>query len=147
MDVEQGLEVANRVVLAKARRRLSPVETAILSGSWQGETYEEIASRANYAASYLKRYAGPKLWRLLSDALGEEVSKTNFRASLEYHYQRESEGVQEGATERENKESGKRNSEHRADFTASPCIDWGEATDVSTFYGRQPELELLHQWI
>lgn len=145
MDAEHGLEVANRVVLAKARRRLSPVETAILSGSWQGETYEEIASRANYAVSYLKRYAGPKLWQLLSDALGEEVSKTNFRASLEYHYQRESEGVQEGAREPKNK-AGKRNSEHRAD-TASFCIDWGEATDVSTFYGRQAELELLHQWI
>ncbi|MEH1814021.1 MAG: NB-ARC domain-containing protein [Nostoc sp.] len=147
MDTKQGLEVANRVVLAKARRRLSPVETAILRGSWQEETYEEIASRTNYAASYLKRYAGPKLWQLLSDALGEEVSKTNFRASLEYHYQRESEGVQEGAREQKNKESGKGNREQRAEFTASPCIDWGEATDVSTFYGRQPELELLHQWI
>ncbi|MBD2069704.1 NACHT domain-containing protein, partial [Leptolyngbya sp. FACHB-671] len=145
MDVEKGLEVANALVVAKTRRRLSPVEVAILSGSWQGQTYEEIANRKNYAASYLKRYAGPKLWQLLSDALGETVSKTNFRASLEHHYQQESEEIQAGASEPKNKASGKRNSEYTG--TASPCIDWGEAMDVSTFYGRQPELELLHQWI
>ncbi|MBD1864855.1 MULTISPECIES: NB-ARC domain-containing protein [Trichocoleus] len=132
--------------MTKVKRRLSPVETAILSGSWQGQTYEEIASSTNYAASYLKRYAGPKLWQLLSDGLGEEVSKTNFRASLEHHYQQESEEVSEETREPKNKASEKRNSQHRAD-TASPCVDWGEATDVSTFYGRQPELKLLQQWI
>ncbi|MBD1998809.1 NACHT domain-containing protein [Leptolyngbya sp. FACHB-541] len=143
--MEKGLEVANALVVAKTRRRLSPVEVTILSGSWQGQTYEEIANRKNYAASYLKRYAGPKLWQLLSDALGETVSKTNFRASLEHHYQQESEEIQAGASEPKNKASGKRNSEYTG--TASPCIDWGEAMDVSTFYGRQPELELLHQWI
>lgn len=150
MDVEKGLEVANTVVLAKTRRRLSPVETAILSGSWQGQTYEEIASSTNYAASYLKRYAGPKLWQLLSDVLGEEVSKTNFRASLEYHYQQESEEVQAEVRELKNKASGKRNSEHRSEHradNASPYIDWGEAMDISIFYGRQPELERLYQWI
>jgi hypothetical protein len=55
MDVEQGLEVANRIVLVKTRRRLSPVEVAILSAFWHGQTYEKIASSTNYAASYLKR--------------------------------------------------------------------------------------------
>ncbi|NJR57733.1 MAG: hypothetical protein HC769_02015 [Cyanobacteria bacterium CRU_2_1] len=149
MDAEQGLEVANRVVLAKARRRLSPVEAAILSGSWQGETYEEIASSANYAASYLKRYAGPKLWQLLSEALGEEVSKTNFRASLEYHCQQERAEVREPESgEPEIKAIGKREREQSVGACiASTCVDWGEATDVSTFYGRLLELELLHQWI
>lgn len=77
MDAEQGLEVAN----------------------WQGETYEEIAGRANYAASYLKRFAGPKLWQLLSDALGEEVSKTNFRASLEHYWRQDNQEVREEARE------------------------------------------------
>lgn len=149
MDMQKGLEVTNSIVLAKTRRRLSPVEVAILSGSWQGQTYEEIASSANYAASYLKRYAGPKLWQLLSDVLGEEVSKTNFRASLEYHCQQSSPGSQaKEARESENTEPGERGNGHQAEpFISSPCIDWGEATDVSTFYGRLSELEILHQWI
>ncbi|MBD1867290.1 NACHT domain-containing protein [Cyanobacteria bacterium FACHB-471] len=153
MDAEQGLEVANRVVLAKAKRRLSPVEAAILSGSWQGETYEEIASKASYAASYLKRYAGPKLWQLLSDALGEEVSKTNFRASLEHRWRQDDQEVREKAKELENtqartQEVEKRGSEDRVTFSmAAPWVDWGEAIDVSLFYGRTPELNTLQQWI
>jgi WD40 repeat protein len=152
VDVEKGLEVANTLVLAKTRRRLSPVEAAILTGSWQGKTYEEIASSTNYAASYLKQYAGPKLWQLLSEVLDEDVSKTNFRASLEYHCQQASQGVQEEASgepesqETGKQEAGKRPSEPRSK-SAFPYIDWGEATDVSTFYGRLSELERLHEWI
>lgn len=30
---------------------------------------------------------------------------------------------------------------------ASPLIDWGEKIDVTSFYGRLPELEMLQQWI
>jgi NACHT domain len=151
MDVEQGLEITNQIVLTKIRRRLSPVEVAVLSGSWQGQTYEEIASSANYAASYLKRYAGPKLWQLLSEALGEEVSKTNFRASLEYRCQQESKEWreekpgEEKTGKPEHKDTGERGSLYSV--APSPCIDWGEATDVSIFYGRLSELELLCQWI
>lgn len=161
MDVEKGLEVANAIVVAKTRRRLSPVEVAILSGSWQGQTYEEIASRENYAASYLKRYAGPKLWQLLSDALGEVVSKTNFRASLEHHWRQGEVGEQEDERDglRPERSAGRKRgragdkgaTQHLAitphPIPPAPHIDWGEATDVSTFYGRSSELELLHQWI
>jgi WD40 repeat protein len=162
MNVEQGLEVINTLVVAKTRRRLSPVEMTILRGSWQGQTYEEIASGANYAASYLKRYAGPRLWQLLSDVLGEEVSKTNCQASLEYHCQRWAEEVREGASIELGKELEKRSSKpeeageqvsgdssgDRAEyFITSPCVNWGEATDVSQFYGRTVELNTLQQWI
>ncbi|MEH2212276.1 hypothetical protein [Nostoc sp.] len=31
--------------------------------------------------------------------------------------------------------------------TLTPHIDWGEAIDVSRFYGRTTELETLSQWI
>ncbi|WP_250123831.1 hypothetical protein [Chroococcidiopsis sp. CCMEE 29] len=44
---------------------------AVLQGAWQGQTYEEIAEAYGYSASYLKQGVGPKLWKLLSHALGE----------------------------------------------------------------------------
>ena len=31
--------------------------------------------------------------------------------------------------------------------SSPPRYDWGEMPDVQVFYGRQPELELLHRWI
>jgi WD40 repeat protein len=144
MDVEKGLEVANTVVVATARRRLSPVEVAILKGSWHGQTYEEIANGANYAASYLKRFAGPKLWQLLSEALGEEVSKTNFRASLEYRWKQ---GLEEDRGDREDRGDEKVKSCPPTLSTPSLHTDWREAPDISTFYGRTAELETLAAWI
>ena len=83
MNFEQGLEVADDAVFLKVGRRLNEVEIAILKGSWQGQTYEKIADVTSYSTSYLKRDVGPKLWKMLTEALNEEVGKTNFRHSLE----------------------------------------------------------------
>jgi hypothetical protein len=58
-----------------------------------------------------------QLWRLLSELVGTKVCKGNLRSILE-SYQRS--------------------------FTIT---DWGEAIDVSLFYGRQAELATLEDWI
>lgn len=83
MDFEQALEIANAVLSARLGRQLSDVETTILRGSWHNQTYEQIADESGYSISYLTRDVGPKFWKHLSQALGETVSKTNFRIALE----------------------------------------------------------------
>jgi hypothetical protein len=65
MNSEQALEVANAAFFAFVGRGLSEVETAILVGSLQDQTYEQIAESSGYAISYLKRDVGPKFWKLL----------------------------------------------------------------------------------
>ncbi len=107
-----------------ANRYLSDVETAIVTGALGDRTYEEIAEQSGYSVSYIKRDVGPKLWQLLSKALGEKVSKTNFRQALE-RYQA---------------------SQH-ASQPIQNLTDWGEAPDVSFFLGRTAELKTLTQWI
>jgi len=87
MNFEQALSVAQAAVNAKVGRQLRGVEIAILLGSWQGKTYEEIAEDSGYAVSYLKRDVGPKLWRFLGKALGKAVNKTNFKAALKQQWQ------------------------------------------------------------
>ncbi len=87
MNFEQALSVAQAAVNSQVGRQLREVETAILFGSWQGQTYEEIAEGSGYAVSYLKRDVGPKLWRLLGKALGKAVNKTNFKAALKQQWQ------------------------------------------------------------
>lgn len=81
-DEEEALTVADATVFDKKGRHLTDVEAAILSGAWQGKTYKEIAKTFRYSEGYLRRDVGPKLWRLLSEALGEEVSKGDFREAL-----------------------------------------------------------------
>ncbi|MBD1912937.1 MULTISPECIES: AAA-like domain-containing protein [unclassified Leptolyngbya] len=83
MTPEQLLAIANSALVARNGKHLSDVETAIVQGAIANHTYEEIAETSGYSVSYLKRDVGPKLWKSLSDALGESVSKTNFQAALE----------------------------------------------------------------
>ena len=89
MNFEEGLKILDTVVFNKINRHLKDVEIIVLKGSWQGLNYEEIATNEGYAAKYIRQDVGFKLWKLLSEALGEEISKTNFRAALERSYFRD----------------------------------------------------------
>ncbi|MEM7062041.1 MAG: NB-ARC domain-containing protein [Cyanobacteria bacterium P01_B01_bin.77] len=80
---DQALAVANTAMTNRMQCQLSDVETLLLRGAWQGMTYEEIADESAYSASYLRRNVGPKLWKTLSKALEQPVSKTSFREALE----------------------------------------------------------------
>lgn len=88
-EFEKALQVAQKVVFAKIRRYLSDVEVMILRGSWQGDTYEKIAETSSYSPCYLGKDVGKKLWKLLSEVLGEVVSKKNFRQALLRHVGKE----------------------------------------------------------
>ncbi len=83
MNFEEGLQIVDAAIFSKINRHLKDVEILVLKGSWQGLNYDEIASHEGYAAKYLRQDVGFKLWKLLSDALGEEVNKTNFQAAVE----------------------------------------------------------------
>jgi hypothetical protein len=85
MDFEKLFDILDTAVCAKTGRHLKDVEKFIFFGTLQGKTYDEIAKDSDYyyTPSYLKQDVGPKLWKLVTEVLGEEVSKTNFRAALE----------------------------------------------------------------
>jgi WD40 repeat protein len=173
MICEQALEVANAAIYASAGRQLSHVETLILKGAWQNLTYAAIAKEAGYSVRYIKGDIGAKFWKLLSHALGESVSKTNFRAALERYAQRiEDRGFGDQAGTIEKHTIGNTAAiAHPPTTTDSPIpaqrnpslpltaavqssasgqmpqCDWGEAIDVSLFYGRTEEFNTLLTWI
>jgi WD40 repeat protein len=155
MNVDEALVILD----AFLDRGLNDIQELVFRKAWEGQTYPEIAESSDYDANYIKD-VGSKLWKLLSKALSEEVTKSNFRAVLR---RRASE-----LGSRENSEFGIRNSEFgipNSKFSTrlsplasrlSPTtnyqlpithIDWGEAVDIATFYGRSEELATLEQWI
>jgi WD40 repeat protein len=143
MNFEQALETANSAVLAQVGRHLSDVEITILRGAWQNQTYEQIAEASGYSISYLTRDVGPKLWKLLSRALREAVSKTNFQTALERQWCK---GTEEPLVPTPTvRQVTPPLSEKGKDL--HPRTDWGEAVDVSLFFGRTQELAILAQWI
>lgn len=135
MELSQALELTNDLLNRHSLRSLTDVETLILQGSWQHQTYEAIAEASGYSDSYLRKDVGPKLWQDMTLAFGEKVSKTNFRAVLERR------GKQHPPSPVPVLQPELKN-----DFPQCNA-DWGEAIDVSVFVGRAAEQKTLFQWV
>ena len=86
---EKAQQTAENLVFRQAGKYLSDIETLILKGAWDNQTYEEIAEAEGYASSYLSKDIGHKLWGNLSAALGEKVSKKNFKTALQREWQKQ----------------------------------------------------------
>jgi len=90
-DVDLITNIADVALIAKVGKGLRDIEKRLLQGAIAGKTYEEIADSARpekyISPDYLKKDIGPKLWKTISNALGEPVSKTNFKAALDRYYQ------------------------------------------------------------
>lgn len=83
INFTEAFQIADRVVFEQTGKHLTDLEITIFRGAWHNQTYEKMAVNTDYSASYLHRIVGQKLWERLSEALGEKVSKKNFRAALE----------------------------------------------------------------
>ncbi|ACC84433.1 eIF2A-related protein [Nostoc punctiforme] len=117
MTAEEALKIVNALLHSTFGQRLNDVKSVVFLETWKGQTYEVIAEKLGYQNDYIKQ-VGSQLWRSLSQATGEDVTKKNIQAVL-----------------------------HRYQQSQSTTQDWGEAIDVSRFYGRQAELQTLATWI
>ncbi len=86
-----------------------------------------MAVESGYDSGYIKDI-GSELWRSLLIALGEKVTKNNLHGVLKRTAQRQKDT---------NASCGKK-IQPLTNYT-----NWGEAIDVSQFYGRTTELETL----
>jgi WD40 repeat protein len=143
VEVEQLLTLINAVTARTRGRSLSEVEIALIKGAWEDQSYQDIADRSGYSINYLQRDIGPRFWKLLSDSFDKKINKTNLRTVLP--------PILAGITdEREVFHSNRLNPAILNDspiITANPTVDWGEAIDVSIFYGRTIELATLTTWL
>ncbi|MFM7425986.1 MAG: NB-ARC domain-containing protein, partial [Elainella sp.] len=144
MDIEATLAFTDRLVFEKAGAHLSDLQLAMLrsSWSWERQSYDQIAETYGYSSTYLKHDVGPKLWKLLSEVLGEKVNKTSFRAAIERRFQAAS-------TQTPDQQSPDQQSPNQQILDQQPLNqqDWGDAVDVRFFYGRTDELDQLCRWI
>ena len=76
--LKDAIEIANQAAMNQCDRTLTNVEILVLRGVWERLEYDQIAAQGGYATSYLSQDVAPKLWKLLSAALGEKVKKSNF---------------------------------------------------------------------
>ncbi len=127
MTVEEALLIVEQAV---EPRQLNKIQRLVLQYAWQGHSYMEISTATDYDCGYIKD-TGSQLWQMLSESLGEKVTKHNFQAVLKRYVRQQKELETASATKPA--KAGNLNSSQ----------DWGEAIDVSIFYGRTDELTTL----
>lgn len=141
MNIEEALEIVQTVT---EKGSLSKVEEIVFRNCWEKQSYMEIAVSSGYEVGYI-RDVGCKLWQSLSRSFGKKVTKNNFQGILRHHYTALRTTEWMGKKWQHQGSIPKRLlSEKIADDNSQ---DWGDAIDVSSFYGRTTELSLLQQWV
>jgi hypothetical protein len=84
-NIEELVEFAIQLVATETGFSLNFIQKVILRESLleNKKTYAQQAEENHYSESYIKFSVAPKLWQLLSQAMGEKVNRTNLQALLE----------------------------------------------------------------
>ena len=81
MDVENTFAQVEELVIAQTGERLSELQRVILEQVWQGQKYFDIADAYGCTEGHAKD-VGSDLWKLLSQVIGEKITKKNLRLVL-----------------------------------------------------------------
>ena len=165
MNLKEMLKFADDIVFAKTGQHLDDLQAAVLRGTLQRETYKEIAKDFDCSESRI-REIGSELWQLLSEELGENINKKNFRSAMERlqislfsnviqdNVIQDNVGVGsinicgEGRHPPNTPNSPPQNQEtSNTKQPETPHQDLSEMPDLGAFYDRTPELETLTTWI
>ncbi|OIP72804.1 MAG: serine/threonine protein kinase [Oscillatoriales cyanobacterium CG2_30_40_61] len=84
-SVEELFGLTEALIIVKDKNPLSYIQKVILKEALleTKKTYDQIAEENGYSPNYLKNGVAPHLWQLLSDMVGEKVTKINCRCLLE----------------------------------------------------------------
>ncbi|WP_202218740.1 AAA family ATPase [Okeania sp. KiyG1] len=150
MDIQEVLKLAEELIYDHTGENLDYLQKTILQRTLEGQTYKKIAEET-YASETHVRYIGAKLWKILSEILGENITKANFRTILE------NAKIYNLAIGRDNITnninicpSNPRNSSTKTNPPQTPTqyiIDLDKAPEIINFYGRTEELSTLSKWI
>ncbi|NEQ20595.1 MAG: AAA family ATPase [Microcoleus sp. SIO2G3] len=149
MTAEEALALLNELL---KEQKLKNIHELVFCYSWQGLTYPEIAKQVGYDTSYI-RNIGQELWSQLSQAFEERVTKKNIQSVLRRQFAQNQHAASANQSQKDAASFSQVDSEptllerSKLSVNTNQYQHWGEAIDVSTFYGRQAEMSLLHEWI
>ena len=149
MNVNEVLQFVDRLVVEKTGKRLDDLQKALIEWTWQRQTYENIAQEHHATKNHVGD-VGYELWQLLSEQLGEDINKLNFRSTIErlnelafiiqnYSENNNSFNVCNYPYQNLNK--------HQENSQKLIYHDLNFAPQIINFYNRKLELETLSNWI
>lgn len=143
MNADEIVKSVNQIVYKKTGSYLTRNQLNFLKMSLADYTYYKIGLLKNKSETAIKK-EGTALWKLLTKVLGEKVTKPRLGEILEKIIQQESHTVSNIVI---NPVTALSNSTVNNLHDLTEDHDWANAPDVSTFFGRETELNILRQWI
>ncbi|MBE9000740.1 AAA-like domain-containing protein [Nostoc sp. LEGE 12447] len=139
MSVEDILQAVETILQDKP---LASIQCFVLSQSWLGKTYGEMAEESGYRDNYIKE-VGSELWQDLSIALGKKITKKNLHLALKKYLQ-EKIGDRENQSQQEVNEKSNLEMVSPDSFSASKIeFPSGPVPLGSPLYINRPPLEEL----
>ncbi len=167
MDITEVLNVADLVLFTNTGKHLDDIQKHIITGVFQGKKYSKIAEERHCTEGHVRDIAS-ELWQLLSQLLGEEITKFNLRSTLERQtFYKASPKFEETETSfiQINNVNFSRGNSQSPRFTILETINQNkfkeetpnltlkvsklldDAPEIYTFYGRTQELTTLKKWV
>ncbi len=160
MNLKEMLNFADRIVFEKTGQHLDDLQEAVLKATLQHDTYKHVAKDFDCSESRV-RNAASELWQLLSEELGEDVNKKNFRSAIHRfqvsnvsNFAKDVVGIGifnlcgEARHPPELPNSNPPNQEtSNTKQTKTLHQDLSEMPELGDFFDRTPELHTLTTWI
>ena len=151
------LNLLDELVFAKTDQHLDYLQKTILQGTLEGYKYSDIAKESHLSEGHIRDTAS-ELWKILSEVLGEDITKSNIRAVLKksQFYNHISSGRDFVSLNNVNlctpnlSASNGNNHQSETDNNRSYLdldLDLGHIPEITQFYGRITELSTLETWI
>ena len=84
MNVDTAINWIDRLLTIETGKHLNDLQIFIIGQVWLGQKYTDIATGYHCTEGHVKDIAAA-LWQLLSQLLGEQVTKTNLKSILQRH--------------------------------------------------------------
>ena len=157
MDVKDILQFTDSLFFSETGKHIDRLQETILKGTLDGQKYSEIAEEEHCTEGYVRNVAS-ELWQILSNALGQEVNKSNLKRTLQRSYLSISSspftkvtninfcsGNIQGSEVMNNRSPTSLQDTQQT--PTQPHLDLSDAPKIFTFYDRTTSLTTLKQWI
>ena len=153
MTVKKALQYVDRLIVEQTGKHMDDLQKAVIEGTWQLQTYENIAQEHHATKNHVGD-VGYKLWQLLSEELGEDINKLNFRSTIERlgfadspiiiqsHNTNRNSSNSFNICTKENQDTYQQEDDKNKNYH-----DLTLAPQIIKFYNRKTELEILSNWI
>ncbi|MDB9534926.1 NB-ARC domain-containing protein [Dolichospermum planctonicum CS-1226] len=153
MNVNEVVTFVDKIIFEKTGKHLDDVQAAVVQGTWERRTYDDIAQECNVTKNHVGDI-GAELWQLLSQVLNEDIKKTNFRSTFERLNIESSQNICIGTNHNFNFSSQTINHSHQktqeTNINTQSKLSHHDLTlapQIIKFHNREKELQTLNYWI